>query len=77
MCAARGAVCVLSQNGQRFDWSRGEMFVVPSWAIVEHCAAEPSGLLAVTDKPMIQALELFREAYLDQPQQITGRFQPN
>lgn len=63
-------------NGQRFDWSRGDMFVVPSWAIVEHCASEPTDLFAVTDKPMMQSLELFREQYLDTPQLITGHFQP-
>jgi gentisate 1,2-dioxygenase len=63
-------------NGQRFDWGRGDMFVVPSWAFIEHCATESSDLFAVTDKPIMQALELFREEYLDQPQEITGQFQP-
>ncbi|HKV56686.1 MAG TPA: cupin domain-containing protein [Ktedonobacteraceae bacterium] len=61
-------------NGQRFDWSRGDMFVVPSWAIAEHIAIEQADLFAVTDRPIMQALELFREQYLDQPQQISGHF---
>ena len=61
-------------NGQRFDWSRGDMFVAPSWTLVEHCAGETADLFAVTDKPMMQALHLFREQSLDQPQQVTGRF---
>ncbi|MGH2494570.1 MAG: hypothetical protein ACRDIV_07680 [Ktedonobacteraceae bacterium] len=50
------------------------MFVVPSWAITEHIATEQADLFAVTDKPIMQALELFREQYLDQPQQISGHF---
>src|SRR5579859_3048372 len=61
-------------NGQRFDWGRGDMFVVPSWAAVEHCASATADLFAVTDKPMMQALALFREQYLDQPQQVTRHF---
>lgn len=61
-------------NGQRFDWSRGDMFVVPSWAIVEHCSTEPADLFAVTDKPILQALELFRDEYRDEPQKIIKHF---
>ncbi|MGH2507007.1 MAG: cupin domain-containing protein, partial [Ktedonobacteraceae bacterium] len=62
-------------NGQRFDWSRGDMFVTPSWASTEHCATETADLFAVTDKPIMQSLELFREQYLAEPQQITAYFQ--
>jgi gentisate 1,2-dioxygenase len=62
-------------NGQRFAWSRGDMFVTPSWASTEHCATEPADLFAVTDKPIMQSLELFREQYLDEPQQVTSHFQ--
>jgi len=63
-------------NGQRFAWHKGDVFVVPSWAIVEHQAHQVSDLFAVTDRPILAALGLFRETTLDQPQQIIGHFAP-
>jgi gentisate 1,2-dioxygenase len=61
-------------NGKRFDWSPGDMFVVPSWAAVQHQANELSDLFAVTDRPILEALSLYQEQRLDAPQQVTGRF---
>jgi len=63
-------------NGERFDWERGDAFVTPSWAAVEHEAAEPSDLFAVSDRPVLQALHLYREETLTRPQQVTGAFEP-
>jgi gentisate 1,2-dioxygenase len=63
-------------EGQRFDWHPGDMFVVPSWAITEHYADETADLFAVTDRPILEALSLFRESYLDQAQAITSYFKP-
>jgi gentisate 1,2-dioxygenase len=63
-------------NSQRFDWHQGDVFVVPSWAITEHYAHATADLFAVTDRPTLEALGLFRESYLDQPQKETGHFQP-
>jgi gentisate 1,2-dioxygenase len=62
--------------GERFDWERGDVFVVPSWAPVEHEAAEPADLFAVTDRPVLEALHLFREETLDGPQQVLRTFAP-
>jgi gentisate 1,2-dioxygenase len=63
-------------NGQRFDWRKGDVFVVPSWSITEHQANEKSDLFAVTDRPILEALGWFREDHPTQRQDITGHFQP-
>jgi gentisate 1,2-dioxygenase len=62
--------------GERFDWQRGDVFVVPSWAPVEHEASEPADLFAVTDRPVLEALHLYREETLDGPQQVLRTFAP-
>ena len=61
-------------NGQRFTWSQGDMFVTPSWSVVEHEATEPSDLFAVSDAPVLKALALYREEEVPGPQEITGEF---
>ena len=53
-------------DGQRFDWRKGDLFVVPSWAWHEHASADgPNGgesiLFSVQDTPVMQALGLYRE----------------
>ncbi len=63
-------------GGKRFDWERGDAFVTPSWAALEHQAAEPADLFAVTDRPVLQALYLYREETLTRPQELTGVFEP-
>ncbi|TMC07679.1 MAG: gentisate 1,2-dioxygenase [Chloroflexi bacterium] len=62
--------------GERFDWERGDVFVVPSWAPVEHEAVEPADLFAVTDRPVLEALHLYREEALDGPQPVLRTFAP-
>lgn len=51
-------------GGQRFDWSSGDMFVVPSWTPVHHEATEQSDLFALSDAPVIEMLGLRREQTL-------------
>lgn len=63
-------------DGRRFRWSAGDMFVVPSWAAVEHHASEESDLFAVTDAPVLKALQLYFTEQLSAPQQVTGEFDP-
>jgi gentisate 1,2-dioxygenase len=63
-------------NGLRFEWERGDCFVTPSWAAVEHQAAAPSDLFAVSDRPVLEALHLYREERLQGAQEVTGTFQP-
>ena len=63
-------------NGARFDWGPGDSFVTPSWASVDHEASERADLFAISDQPVLEALHLYREETLAQPQQIIGTFVP-
>ncbi|MDQ6874767.1 MAG: cupin domain-containing protein [Actinomycetota bacterium] len=63
-------------NGQRFDWEPGDVFVTPSWSTVEHQADEPADLFAVTDRPVLEALHLFREECPAPAQQAVATFEP-
>lgn len=56
-------------DGQRFDWHKGDLFVVPPWAWHEHVSGERQEalLFSVQDKPVMEALGLYREqAYEEQ-----------
>jgi hypothetical protein len=64
-------------NGQRFEWSTGDMFVIPSWAVVDHQASEPTDLFVITDRPVMEAFGLYREMTLDSAQEVTSRFTPD
>jgi gentisate 1,2-dioxygenase len=56
-------------DGKRIDWTKNDIFVVPSWAIHEHANASPSEdavLFSFHDLPAMRALGLYREeAYSD------------
>lgn len=61
-------------DGLRFDWQDGDIFVVPSWAAVDHCGETESQLFSVTDAPVVKALGLHRDRTEESAQQITGIF---
>lgn len=63
-------------NGQRFDWEPGDVFVTPSWSTLQHEADEPADLFAVTDRPVLEALHLFREECPAPAQQVVATFAP-
>lgn len=63
-------------GGQRFEWSAGDMFVVPSWVPVEHHATTPADLFTLADSPVLRALGVHRENTLDGPQATLGTFDP-
>jgi gentisate 1,2-dioxygenase len=50
-------------NGERFDWERGDFFVVPPWAWHEHVnnGKEEAILFSIQDTPVMEALGLYRE----------------
>lgn len=54
---------VTTIDGERFEWSKGDFFVVPPWA--EHRHDNPSGddaiLFSICDWPAMQALGVYRE----------------
>jgi gentisate 1,2-dioxygenase len=43
------------------EWEKRDLFVVPSWHRVRHEAAEDSVLFSFSDRPIQEALHLFRE----------------
>jgi gentisate 1,2-dioxygenase len=61
-------------NGETFSWQAGDVFTTPSWSTVDHHAHEPSDLFAITDRPVLQALHLFKQETLSEPQEIRGSF---
>ncbi|GIF45782.1 gentisate 1,2-dioxygenase [Asanoa ferruginea] len=63
-------------DGIRYDWSAGDIFVVPSWSAAEHRSDEGADLFALSDTPVLRALGLHREQHLDEPQPVTGTFTP-
>jgi gentisate 1,2-dioxygenase len=63
-------------DGLRFDWEAGDMFVVPSWSVVEHAATAPADLFILGDAPVLRALGLYREQELDVPQHVSAVFRP-
>jgi len=44
-----------------FDWAPRDIFVAPSWAHVRHEASEDAVLFSYSDRPVQEALHLFRE----------------
>ncbi len=63
-------------NGVRFAWGPGDIFVTPSWASVDHEAFERADLFAISDRPVLQGLHLYREEVLTEKQEIIGTFVP-
>lgn len=60
-------------DGQRFVWAPGDMFVVPSWAALEH-NSDGADLFVVSDEPVLRALGIDRREVLPDPQTVTGTF---
>ena len=50
-------------DGMRFEWNRGDVFVVPNWQWHEHHnrSAAQALLFSVTDQPVMEKLGMFRE----------------
>ena len=60
--------CVVEGRGrtriddETFDWTPKDVFVAPSWSRVAHEADDDSVLFSFSDRPMQQALGLWRES---------------
>ncbi|MEA2625217.1 MAG: gentisate 1,2-dioxygenase [Candidatus Binatota bacterium] len=63
-------------GGERFEWAEGDVFAIPSWAPVDHQADELSDLFVISDRPVLEALGLYREKTLEEPQEVRGTFAP-
>jgi gentisate 1,2-dioxygenase len=63
--AHRGAGATVI-NGRRYRWTAGDMFVTPSWAAVDHEAADDADLFHLSDGPVLEALGLARAQAVEQ-----------
>lgn len=63
-------------NGVLFEWGPGDIFVAPSWASVDHEANVRADLFAISDRPVLQALHLYKEEELAEHQVIADTFVP-
>lgn len=65
-CVAEGAGAS-TIAGERFAWSKGDVFCVPGWSA--HCheasAEGPAVLFSISDVPVLEALDLYREAVVE------------
>ena len=46
-----------------FNWTKGDIFVVPPWAKIAHKTKEESVLFSFSDRPVQEALGLIREKF--------------
>jgi gentisate 1,2-dioxygenase len=63
-------------NGTVFEWGPGDIFVVPSWASVDHEAFEQSDHFIVSDRPVLEAFRLFKAEELSEQQAAGEVFEP-
>ena len=69
-------------DGQAFEWTKGCIFVAPSWAACEQAngsRSQDAVLFAMSDTPVLRKTDLYREeAYTDHGghQQVTSTFSP-
>ncbi len=49
-------------GGREFEWGKNDVFVVPSWCPVSHEAEKEAVLFSFSDRPVQQALGLWRES---------------
>ncbi len=66
-------------NGVRFDWSKGDYFIIPNWAVHEHVALEDTFFFSVNDLPIMEKFDLEQEIPFDHNngyQEVTGEFKP-
>jgi gentisate 1,2-dioxygenase len=64
-CVAQGSGRSVIE-GQAFDWGKGDILALPSWALHEHAnsAKEDAILFSIHDRPVIEALGFYREEAL-------------
>jgi len=67
-------------DGQRFNWSKGDIFALPPWAMHEHANSSGSAdavLFSIQDLPVLKALGLYYEEELKENngrQEVTSTF---
>jgi gentisate 1,2-dioxygenase len=67
-------------DGRRFAWGKGDILVLPSWALHEHAnisSSDDAILFSIQDRPVLEALGLYQEEPLtddDGHQVVTSTF---
>ena len=62
-CVIEGRGCTEIDGAGALEWEKNDLFVVPDWTWYRHVNADPKDdvlLYAVSDEPVIKALELWR-----------------
>ena len=61
-CVAQGSGRTMI-DGKAFDWEKGDIVVLPSWALHQHANTGKGDavLFSIHDRPVIEALGLYRE----------------
>jgi gentisate 1,2-dioxygenase len=64
-CVAEGAGRTII-DGKAFDWEKGDILALPSWALHEHANTGRGDaiLFSIHDRPVLEALGLYREEAL-------------
>jgi gentisate 1,2-dioxygenase len=62
-------------NGEAFEWGPGDIFVTPSWSAVDHESSEVADLFHISDRPILQALHLYREQGEPEHQPVGATFE--
>ncbi|NSL51392.1 cupin domain-containing protein [Calidifontibacillus erzurumensis] len=66
-------------DGVKFEWTEGDYFVIPNWALHEHVAYEDTFLFSTSDLPIMEKFNLERSEALDTGngrQEIKSEFKP-
>jgi gentisate 1,2-dioxygenase len=70
-------------DGQRFNWTKGDIVALPPWALHEHLNSSANAdavLFSIQDLPVLSALGLYHEEELsegDGRQKVTSTFKAN
>ena len=59
VCIAEGSG-TSTIDGERFDWSRGDVLPLPAWRPFSHRAAEDAVLFVMTDEPVLRSIGWLR-----------------
>lgn len=64
-----GTICVCLEgqgmtriDGKSYEWSHGDVFIVPPWKPHAHQASKEAVLFSISDRPMQESLGIWREA---------------
>jgi gentisate 1,2-dioxygenase len=48
-------------DGERFEWTKGDTFAVPTWCWHQHAVEQEAVLFSITDEPILRSIGQVRE----------------